>query len=1160
MPDVFDTLDQPKTDVFDEIAPPKGDVFDQLPEPTETEKAAASLADTKALVESSRVARGAVPTIGPQSFADRLGRFLAPRIPSIPETLTGKPGATAGITDIAGTFLKFATPPPQIAEPIRKATDPLIAEIHGEVPRGIVKGAREMALGFPVIPGANAEQVAKAVLAIFTEEQIRNLPERARAFVEASKRGDKQQMAELGTQEVLTDLGLGLAHARERGILPLSNKTLDRMDAIARQGMTPSSLSTEQKAELLEKSPQRPEIAPQAPQPEPYPVTESTLNRLEQEAKSSETVPTAETSLPIGKETEPTPSTAEAPTTEKTATEGEIIGMGGAVQSEFPADPGNPDIYGVAARVRAERAKAGQVEDIPAGKGISAPDSVEQGRALLQADPTAADKAITTFEADPNKAVSANGMASVRARGEQLAYEARRTEEKFGTDSPEYRAAWKSLSDWDTRSKAMQTEWHKTGMAQQGETDIDTGTFTGLQRAFKDATDKDFTPQQAGTAKKIARKVKTATDTADLANVELLNHFKQKDERTNAEKQAIYAANKVVRDWAARRAELENLKRVADAKRDADVAKIRADADAKAKASADKAVHDAASLAAKKEIKERLAQAQREKEAANIRLKEEQKAVDAANKVVRDAARRAAEKERREGVERADVTDFAWRKVREYIDAGMDDFNDIRNKVATDMGLPVAKVTAALARDKRAKFLANEVWKKQQTARLLRSQAKRWLTQTEIPLYVRALQNIPSALFGLKVGFHGTVALGTHAPFVAFQPRFWTNYVRDFGKMYRMVGSKAYYEQQVQDLIRRPNYIRARRAGLVNDTFTYEDFNSPDTSKYFGNLSGMGNRGYTILKILRQDMFDQMWNKLPRTAQVADVAEAMADGLNHATGVVKGSAPQVANLVLFAPRLEASRVMWLAGDPLRAMKAGLDWKNASEGEKYFAINQVKEKAWVAGTLFGMLALNQGFLSAAKSDQEINFTDPMKSDFLKFKVAGMSLSYGNAMLSMARLPARLYAIRESSGGKLRNLIYPDESTYSVLGEYARSQQSPFASLMSALWFKSDWQNRPLPSSDRPMPKRLRAQGVEPYTWPEFFSEQVLPIPFEEAVREVWKNGLGMSDEQIAKVRKMQSAISILGAIGEIWKENKAKLLEIGVTAGTGGRLVEDQSVK
>src|ERR1019366_7835460 len=127
--------------------------------------------------------------------------------------------------------------------------------------------------------------------------------------------------------------------------------------------------------------------------------------------------------------------------------------------------------------------------------------------------------------------------------------------------------------------------------------------------------------------------------------------------------------------------------------------------------------------------------------------------------------------------------------------------------------------------------------------------------------------------------------------------------------------------------------------------------------KYIFNQTGMGNRGYTVLKILRQDMFDQMWNKLPKTSQIPEVASAISDGINHATGVVKGRAPQGSTLALFAPRLDASRVMWLAGDPLRAAGTFLNWKNADLGERTFALNQVKEKAWVFGTYAGLLALN-----------------------------------------------------------------------------------------------------------------------------------------------------------------------------------------------------------
>ncbi|HTQ49255.1 MAG TPA: hypothetical protein VMJ12_00995, partial [Candidatus Acidoferrales bacterium] len=782
---------------------------------------------------------------------------------------------------------------------------------------------------------------------------------------------------------------------------------------------------------------------------------------------------------------------------------------------DLPVEPGNPDTYGVAERVRKEREAAGQTAPTQPGQGISAPDSVEHGRQLLDSgvDP---EKVMSDFE--KTKRLSADDMAVVRAHGEALAKAARNIEEKFGTNSPEYKVAWDALSAWDKRSKTMQTEWHKTGQAQQGETDIDTGSFTGLQRAHKELTGDDFTPKQAVQAKRVVKKVKAAKDTESAAKKQLFDHLNKENpprnpKQVDAEKRALAAASKTVRDAAVRLADAETKRQVADKVRQMAAEKL-ADAQKNAGLKArDKTVRDAAVRAAKAEEKAAIKAADLAKRAAETARKAEADAKAAVEKFHRDAAARAAKAEREA---MADPQRTVWNKVRDYIEQGVDDFDDIRNKVATDLGMKAEQVTRLITQAKQSKRLADDVWQKQLMARRVQEQARRWLTAQSVPGYQRALSAIPRILFGLKVGFHGTVALGTHAPMVAFQPRFWSNYVRDFGKMYRMVGSRAYYERQVQDLVRRPNYITARRAGLVNDPFTYEDYNSPDTAAYFGGLSGMGNRGYAILKVLRQDMFDQMWNQLPRTAQIPEVAQAVADGLNHATGVVKGMAPKGSNLALFAPRLMASRAMWLAGDPVKAADTFLRWNTATEGEKTFALNQVKEKAWVLGTAYALLNLNQGILSATGSKQKINFTDPMKSDFMKFKVAGMNLAYGNAMLTMARLPFRLFQIRASSGGKTRNLIYPDEDVYSVLGEYARSQMSPFASLVADLWFRSDWMRRQLPGSNRPMPARLRKQGIKPYTWPEFLSEQFLPIPAEEAVREVWQHGLGMSPQQISSM--------------------------------------------
>ncbi len=851
-------------------------------------------------------------------------------------------------------------------------------------------------------------------------------------------------------------------------------------------------------------------------------------------------------------------------------------GMGGAKLGEVSVE-GNPDIYGVAERVREERAKAGQVDPVSPGVGIAAADSVEHGRELLRSG-RSAQGTLDLFE--KTKAVSADDMAVVRAHGEELALAARRIEEQRGTDSTEYKAARDALSEWDRRSKAMQTEWHKIGQAQQGETDIDTGSFTGLAREFKSQTGKDFTPGQERTAKKKAGQKKKADAEAATAKETLFNHLDETTDATAAEKRAKAAADRTVRENAVRLADAETKTRVAQTVAERAAARIQEDASRKAlkdsqeaaktaavklakaetdarlkettrpeavqaKAaqdaldSANETVRNAAKKLADEETKARVAKTDKETQAAKVAIKRARQQLKDSQERVRKAAIKSADAENKLRVARADKPTFVWSKAREYIERGITNFDEIRHKLAVDLGMSVDEVTRALGATKRAKGLTNELWRKQQAARRLDQQAKQWLRDVSIPAYRRYINNVPKILFGLKVGFHGTVALGTHAPMVAFQPKFWKTYVENFGRMYRMVGSSAFYEMKVQDLLRDKNYITARRAGLVNDPFHFEDFNSPDIAKYMAKMTAMGNRGYAVLKMLRQDMFNQHWDNLPRSLRQPELAEAIADAVNHATGVVKVNAPKGTSVALFAPRLEMSRVAWLLADPAIAMKSAIEWKTATRAEKYFAVQQFKEKAWVAGTLYGLLALNQGILSLTDSKQKINGLpefdggagfDPMRGDFMKFKAAGMQLSYGNAMLTMARLPVRLYQIRTSDGGKLKNLVHPDENSYTVLGEYARSQLSPFASLATSLWFKADWQNRPLPNSNRKVPKRLAAQGVQPYTWPEFWAEQALPIPFEEAAREVWHSGLGMSDQQVAQMRKAMATIAIMGATG------------------------------
>lgn len=863
--------------------------------------------------------------------------------------------------------------------------------------------------------------------------------------------------------------------------------------------------------------------------------------------------------------------------------------------------------YGIAQWVREKRAKLGQVDEVVPLEGISPQEAVEYGRALLVKDPQAGVKALDAFEADPKKAISLESISVTRAHGEYLEKAAEDMKNRYGRDSEQYAAARKELSAWDKRTKPMQNVWHRAGEAQQGETDINTGSFTGLERAYEEATEGEkFTPEQATAAEEIARKKKKADETAGTAEEATKKEIGRATaadtaSMTKAERRAFDAANKTVREAAARRAEAENKARVADEKLKQAVEKVQADA--KRRADSSQVIRDAARRLAAAEAKARSARPW-EKAAAEARLKAAQDALDAAYKTVRTAAMRVAARENAGRVESAtrakqaadvqvDATKRAQaaadktvreaarrtaekiriesemspqqhvlKKAQEYIeDLGMDDLDDIITKIGTELGMKTSDVIKELGKPPRLKYMLDDVWKKKLTARRLDQAAKRWLVDQTIPWFVKKLRQVPRVLFQTKVGFHGTVALGTHAPGLFFRPDYWKTYFTHYGKMYKLVGlpypkgqeaARAYYEQQVRDLVRKPNYWPARRAGLQNDPFQAEEMTAASAGaplstagklwapvgKFWNSITDMGNRGYFVLKLLRQEIFDQRYNYLPRsmratpelqkTLKYPEMAEAIAKEVNHITGVTKTKAPSGTEMALFAPRLEASRLATMVVDPIKAMYTVARWNKATKAQKRAAIEQARSKATIAATYYGLLMMNQGFLSATGSDQKINVTDPLRADFMKFKGGGMTFAYGNPFLTLMRLPVRMWHMR-SKTGKYKNLVYPDETSYGMAGEYIRSQLSPAASLATTLWFQRDWQERPL-DPDLPMPKRLRAQGIEPYTAAEFITEASLPIPFEEAAREVWRTGFGMNEEQIKQTIKAMATLSVMSATG------------------------------
>jgi len=927
--------------------------------------------------------------------------------------------------------------------------------------------------------GAVLPQATQAAIQRMLErEEIPPLPERPRAGLQQAVEGVGQEQAATEPEHIVS-----AAYRDQHGAIHTGANHVQILNNLGIPGFeTAESRNTPQFGYLTDRGRFIDRV-------EAGPVSEAALQNLK-EFEPGEKVHSDE----VESRASPTQALGDVPQEPK------IVGLGGAAREEIPETGAGGEKYGIARTVREERAQAGQVTPTEPGQGVITEETIQQGRALNAQNPQLAEQMLSAFEADPDKATSEKLFAVTRAHGEQLAREARQIEERFGTESDEFKSAKGALDKWDERTNQFGAPWHRQGMAQQGWTDLDTGSFVGLSRYQKEQNKREFTSEEKPQAVQIAGQVRQA------------------EQQTGQAAQAVHA----------------ELERTVPATTRATMRKAEQDAlDA-----AWKTVREHAVRVAESETKARVASEKTQREAAAVQAGAERKALAAATKQARDLASKTAREERKR---LANPAIPVWEKAREYLDKGIISYNDLLSKVSTDLGMSLERTVKLLAGTKKLNTLTVDLLNKQARERALKAKAQLWVMHLDDPWWSEAVGSVPKGMFRIRVGFHGTVAMGTHAPAIAFMPKYWDAYFDNYMRMYRMAapgkGGLAYYEQQVQNQVRKPYYKVANDAGLDNNPFQYEEFNNPEMSAWLSKQTGMGNRGYFALKLLRQDLFDQEWSKLPKSAQIPQIAQSIAKSINHLTGSSEIRPFKGAHLAAFAPKLELSRAQFLFGDPWQAVKTAANWKKATPGEKDFALRQVKDKAWIAGTMLSLLGMNAAMLAAVGSKQKINFTNPFRSDWLKFKAAGFNISYGNPMITMIRLPIRLGVVATMPAGKLASVIYPDENAWNMIGQYARSQESPFASLVTDLTFREDYQGRQLPFSTRPEPKRLRAQGIMPYTWTEYGTQQLLPIPFQEGAREVWRNGLGMSDKQIEQAMKALLVTAAMGMTGGRFSEDR-----------------------
>lgn len=938
------------------------------------------------------------------------------------------------------------------------------------------------------------------------------------------------------------------------------------------------------------------------------------------------------------------------------------------------------DIHGVAQRVRDARAAAGVASPVPIGEGWNLKEAVDWGRQLKRegADP---EKALVEFE--KTGSISPDAAALTRAHGEDLAKAARNIEEKFGTNSEEYKVAQKASDQWEQRTKPIGTAWHKIGIAHQGETELDTGNVLEMARAHKKATGRDFTPEQMEKATKLAEDSKksaqeaqdalkkvqdelskaqqpkypshiinvaerivarldTAADSARARMKARLGRVSAGLDPTMLSDAAIIGASHIAHigldfaKWSKAMTEelgevikpnLDDIFKVSQKQidglgdsmggKDAETVK-QAVKKTPAKATTPRqSALDAQKKALEKSIEEKqrkldegdihgkpkpvnrpshpeLEELKQKRDDLNDQLAkarkdaernkpDAQKAAERLEKQVRDINGKIAEQEskiatgdlskspkagkvnrplppeleqakqkleqvnreleelRKEAESKPKTdTERVWDAAKKEIKAGAQDMGELRQKLAISLGMTPREVAEHLNKNVQAKRATDEMYLKQARARQLKGNAKRWLKDQQSPLYERYIAKIPRALFAAKVFGHATVGIGTHAAQNLFIPSRWPAIARAYVDMWKFAwGKPALHEAAMEDLVQRPNFAVAKRAGLVNDPFTSAgDYQSPETVKW-ARMMGAGNRAFDALKEMRQDLFDLHWNKLPAHMKTPEVAQAIADLMNHATGSTRRAVNESnwKSLLFFAPRLVGSRLAWEIADPVKAIRYGLKGKLATPAERHFAMSQLKEKAAFVGIYLSALVVNQGILMATGSKQKVNMSDPSKSDWLRFKGEGYAVAPFSpgvfAIRQLARVLHDLVGTR-TKFEKLEGTRQAEAAGH--LAQYARGELSPTAGDVTDQVTRQDFMGRNLPDSDEKDTKWMREHGYGRYTWPEYLAQTLTPIPFEEPVKEVWKHW-GTSVETAG-----------------FWMRI---LLEAGARAATGINVSEDQ---
>jgi len=755
----------------------------------------------------------------------------------------------------------------------------------------------------------------------------------------------------------------------------------------------------------------------------------------------------------------------------------------------------------------------------------------ERGRRLLGAggDPNEIDNTNNTLH---------DRISIGRAYLEHLTQVADEMGRKWGVDSKQFEDANKELNDYAGKVKSLGTEAHRAMTSLQGKREMDTDSFVTVKRAVSEY-------QNRPTSKEQDKKIKELTET----------NQKLKKQTDELEKQLIEATDKTIGEKSdTPKTVKEKAKDLADKFR-----KLKSKPFSfKDENGNEIPVHtkgvawnDLVEFGAKviektgdilqgvNSIIEKIKDTDWYKKLSDS---DKKKLSEQLHEHYENALKPKGENEleilQNNYVDKKD-NDFTTEEAKEiwdyakktYLDQGVS-YRDMIGKVSNDLGLTWRQVSSAITTPK-VKPISDEMWKKRGDYSRNQNATKKWVAMQNKTWLGKFWRGVMGAMRGAKVFGHSGIFFGTHAGMNFFNPSQWGKVMKGFVKGWQFAygKNKANYERAMEAHKNSPNYLIAQRAGLKNnpDVINTEEYQK--SQHFLGRIGLSGERGFNAIKVFRQSLFDNYYDKLSDTEKndpesVASIAQLV----NLATGATNLKIPEVVNEISFAGGMEAARWGKLTRSPMRAtstaLKAMFTPDKVSAGEKVFAKIWGKRVGEQLATMVGLLAVNAAFQNIANPKNPTNLTDPNKPDWIKFKFGDMTLDPTSGMLGTFNFLKNISKTPFKSSKELHGDTRLQDLGKQVIG-YARGKAAPGYSNLVDFATGTDYSGNVMPfSSDKPK------EGKRKLTWGEYAAQSALPLPAAEAYTVTMQSAMdnGMTKPQLKDILRGIIAGGVSGTTG------------------------------